>query len=297
MYRICVIVLVLSLLVGCRSKSQQNNPTFSSSASTENLTVKERKQLKRLSSLPFVLDGQTLSASHILVSYKGAKDAGEDITRSKAEAAERAKEIYQKLVAGADFDATAKEYSDCPSKSQGGDLGTFRDNNRFSAFNRTAHKLEIGSMSEPVETSRGFHIIRRNKTEQVYTRHILITHRSVKNKPKRVKRSKEAAKNLAMKLREDIKNGNAKFADIARQYSDCSSSQCGGKLKPIGKMGLLPKYEDTAFRLKYWQLSPVIETRYGFHIIQRIPESFALADKRNRENHAQGELENEHKKI
>lgn len=164
----------------------------------------------------------------------------------------------------------------CQSKSE--TPNTLTNNIMHPEFSKTASTLGLNIVSKPINPPMGFQIIKRNKTEKVYTRHILIMHTDVKNKPPWVKRSKKEAKELAQKLFLDIKEGNAKFADIVKKHSNCPSRQCGDRLKAIGQLELVPNYERTASNLKYWQLSEVIETRFGFHIIQRVPESFALAN-------------------
>jgi len=103
-----------------------------------------------------------IAASHILIGYKGAERS--EATRTKAEAKARADEVLKKATAeGADFAALAKEYSDGPSKTKGGDLGTFDRNTMAKPFTEAAFKLKVGEISGLVETKFGFHIIKRTK--------------------------------------------------------------------------------------------------------------------------------------
>jgi len=102
-----------------------------------------------------------IQASHILFAYKGAMRAAPTITRSKEEAKAAAEAALTKIKGGADFAATAKESSDCPSKNQGGDLGKFGRGMMAPPFEKTAFELKAGEMSGVIETLFGYHIIKR----------------------------------------------------------------------------------------------------------------------------------------
>lgn len=101
--------------------------------------------------------------SHILFMYKGGERAPADITRTKEEAKAAAEDIIKKLKSGEDFAKLAKEYSDCPSKSKGGDLNFFpRKGAMVQPFSDAAYGLEkVGDFTQtPVETPFGFHVIK-----------------------------------------------------------------------------------------------------------------------------------------
>jgi peptidyl-prolyl cis-trans isomerase D len=94
-------------------------------------------------------------ARHIL--FRIPADANE--TRV-AEVEQRAAEVLKRLREGADFAALAAENSDDPgSKANGGDLGFFRRGQMAEPFERAAFSLEPGTLSEPVRTVFGIHII------------------------------------------------------------------------------------------------------------------------------------------
>lgn len=82
-------------------------------------------------------------ASHILV-------------KTEAEA----KDLLDKINNGADFAELAQEYSMCPSKRDGGDLRFFGKGMMVKPFEDAAFSLEVGQVSEPVETQFGWHLIK-----------------------------------------------------------------------------------------------------------------------------------------
>lgn len=118
-------------------------------------------------------------ASHILISYAGAQQAGEEVTRTKEEAKAEAERILAEAKAeGADFAELARQYSDGPSGPNGGDLDFFGKGQMVPAFEEAAFGMEVGDISDPVETEFGYHIIKvtdkheakeTTKTEPKYT--------------------------------------------------------------------------------------------------------------------------------
>jgi peptidyl-prolyl cis-trans isomerase C len=72
-----------------------------------------------------------------------------------------ANKILQKLKGGANFSALAKEFSTCPSKSKGGDLGWFGPGQMVKEFEQAVAKLSNGRVSNPVRTQFGYHIIKK----------------------------------------------------------------------------------------------------------------------------------------
>ena len=95
-----------------------------------------------------------IRASHILCSTDGT---------SKEEALKQIEGIKAQIDDGADFAALAKEHSDCPSGSRGGDLGSFGKGQMVPSFEEAAYGLDVGGLSGPVETDFGYHLIQRTE--------------------------------------------------------------------------------------------------------------------------------------
>lgn len=73
----------------------------------------------------------------------------------------QAEELLKKLRAGAEFAKLAKEFSTCPSKEKGGDLGWFSPGMMVKPFEEAVSKLGNGSLSGVVQTQFGFHLIKK----------------------------------------------------------------------------------------------------------------------------------------
>jgi peptidyl-prolyl cis-trans isomerase C len=97
---------------------------------------------------------EQIKASHILIKVDAKAD---DAT--KAEARKKIEEVQQKLKDGGDFAALAKEYSEGPSSTKGGDLGYFRRGQMVKPFEEAALALKPNEVSEVVETRFGYHLI------------------------------------------------------------------------------------------------------------------------------------------
>lgn len=101
-------------------------------------------------------NGETVTASHILVDTKEKKEQKElDSARAKIES------IKKELDEGADFTELAKKYSDCPTGKTGGELGTFpRHGIMVEEFTKAAFATDLGKVSDPVKTEFGYHLIK-----------------------------------------------------------------------------------------------------------------------------------------
>ncbi|MEK9851431.1 MAG: peptidylprolyl isomerase [Flavobacteriaceae bacterium] len=102
----------------------------------------------------------SLRASHILIAFEGATKAPSTVTRSKAEAQREANRVLRLARRnGADFEGLAREYSDGPTKTRGGDLGFFQEGQMAEPFFDFVNKNRVGRIGL-VETEFGFHIIK-----------------------------------------------------------------------------------------------------------------------------------------
>jgi peptidyl-prolyl cis-trans isomerase C len=100
------------------------------------------------------------------------------------------------------------------------------------------------------------------KPESVHARHLLIAF--TPGDTEKVKADKKSkAEDLRKKLLAD-----ANFADLAKKNSDCPSKESGGDLGSFSRGQMVKPFEDAAFSQEKNVIGPVVETEFGFHIIQ-----------------------------
>ncbi|MCP4603930.1 MAG: hypothetical protein GY847_25980 [Proteobacteria bacterium] len=265
---------LLFALSGCSSCSEKEKPK-EEIASPQNIgmapAAKPKSDVKIPGPTPPKPNKIRLSAAHVLITHDQSRRKPPSVNRTKAEALAMAKEVYQKVKAGADFAKMAKEYSEGPTKEKGGDLGIFLAQKMVPAFSEATKALEVGEISEPIETVFGYHIIKRQKVEQIHARHILVMHKESKRKGPVVDRTKEEAEAIAQEVAKKLKKTDADFAMLAKEYSDCPTKNKGGELPKFFPGKMYPRFEKAAAAMKENEISDIVETAFGFHIIQRLP--------------------------
>jgi len=98
--------------------------------------------------------------------------------------------------------------------------------------------------------------------EQVRARHILIKVDENTDKKKALNKIREILK--------EVKKGDTSFAELAKKYSEGPTAPRGGDLGFFIRGQMVRKFEEAAFALKVGEISDVVETEYGYHIIQCI---------------------------
>ena len=102
---------------------------------------------------------EQVRASHILIK-PDTTDSEADPNQAKAEAKAKIQGLLEQIKGGADFAALAKANSDGPSAVRGGDLDFFPRGQMVPPFDKVAFELEVGKVSDIVETRFGYHIIK-----------------------------------------------------------------------------------------------------------------------------------------
>ena len=104
---------------------------------------------------------------------------------------------------------------------------------------------------------------------RVAASHILIPYKGASRAPADVSRTEEEAKAEAARILTEIQKDASKFAALAKEHSSCPSSAKGGDLGEFSRGMMAPPFEESAFGMDVGGVSGVVETTFGFHIIQR----------------------------
>ena len=139
-------------------------------------------------------------ASHILIAYNGSQGSNSQITRTKNEAKNEANRILKLARSNPDnFSSYAIDFSDGPSKSNGGDLGFFQEGNMVKPFNDFVFNNRVGRIGL-VETDFGYHVIKIVAKEDV----VLVGTLALKNIPS--ERTSDSIFNIASKFEIELSN-------------------------------------------------------------------------------------------
>lgn len=212
----------------------------------------------------------------IVVAFQGAHQAPESITRDRRHALARAGELLAQLKQGADFAELARKESDAPnSAARGGTMGTYAKADwpaLHAPLKEPLFALAVGEIAPAaIETDYGIALLRRCPVEKARSRHILVRYKGAKKADGDIKRTKDQAKAFAEACAARLAAGE-EFAAVARECSDDASKDRGGDIGLVGRGLLAPPYEAALFALAPGARSPIVETDFGFHVIERLPD-------------------------
>lgn len=183
----------------------------------------------------------------------------------------RADEVSRQLRTGGDFAKLAATYSDASDALKGGEIG-WRPADRIPpVFTEALAPLKAGQVTPVIKTAVGFYILKlsdrrsaadnkeKDVVQQTRARHILL-----KTTPTQT--ADQAKKKLA-ELKERLANG-AKFEELARLFSADSSASKGGDLGWLYPGDVVAELETVMNGLKPGEVSGVVESPFGYHIVE-----------------------------
>merc|ERR1712039_900337 len=112
-----------------------------------------------------------------------------------------------------------------------------------------------------------------SEPKKVRASHLLVKHRNSRRpaswKSDNITRSKEEAIEMLKQFKAQIDSGEVTFEALAQRESDCSSAKRGGDLGYFGPKEMQKAFEDATYALQVGELSGIVDTDSGVHIILR----------------------------
>ncbi|MDX9726795.1 MAG: peptidylprolyl isomerase [Bacteroidales bacterium] len=205
-----------------------------------------------------------INASHILIlTGQGPEREDSLVAYGKAMAAR------ERLLRGESFESVAKETSDDRSVViNKGNLGYFTVFQMISQFEDAAYALTPGTISMPVRTRYGYHIIRVNDRRPAKGK-VKVAHIMKTVPPGSDETAGEKAFGEINDIYEKLCKGES-FSTLAKEYSDDrESAQNGGEMNWFGAGEIISEFTEAAFSLNdTGSFSEPVRTPYGFHIIR-----------------------------
>jgi len=235
-----------------------------------------------------------VSVRLLVVSWAGAEGAPSGLTRTRAQAEARAGTVAQMVrEPAADVAELARELTDVPlepsergtlrlvprddatraAATQRAELVAFVGEADVDAIVREARALRVGDASEPIATARGFVLVVRapdppSRPTEIAARHLLVMYAGSQRAPARITRTRDEARTRAEEALRRARAGEDWVA-LVREYTDEEGSPEGGDLGTFGHGAMVPAFERAAFALEVGGVSEVVESPFGFHVIQR----------------------------
>jgi len=223
---------------------------------------------------------KTVHARHILI--KVDQNANPEEVES---ARQRAEDVLEMAKEGRDFAALARQYSEGPTKTKGGDLGTFRRETMVKPFADKAFSMEAAEISDPVRTRFGWHIIKVEKINPAKTR-TLDEAREEIQKTLKAERSRNLAYDEAEAVYDATFEGQ-NLANIAQERDlKILTTELFTQKSPPKEIKNAARFASAAFSLPINEISDVQEFGDGYYLMEvvdkvpsKVPELKAVEDK------------------
>ena len=218
-----------------------------------------------------------INLGHVLVLVpENASPAQVQERRARAQAA------ADKVRAGEDFAAVAREFSDAPEGQRAGGQPGLRPADRYpELFLSSTMGLPVGSIVGPVRSPAGFHVL---KVIERVTAGVPAT--VVQNRARHIllrtgaQLSESAAAERLTEYRRRMQSGQADFPTLAREHSQDGSAKDGGDLGWATPGRYVPEFEQALNALKPGEISEPVVSRFGVHLIQLLERREAKLSQR-----------------
>jgi peptidyl-prolyl cis-trans isomerase D len=223
---------------------------------------------------------KTVQARHILIKVdQNAKPEEVESARQRAE------DVLKLAREGQDFAALARQYSEGPTKTKGGDLGTFPRESMVKPFADKAFSMKPGDISDPVRTRFGWHLIKVENVNPVKTL-LLDEARADIDKTLKIERSRNLAYDEAETVYDATFEGQ-NLVDIAQERNlNLQTTEFFPQKTPPKEIKDAARFASVAFGLPVDEVSDVQEFGDGYYLIEvvekvpsKIPELKDVEDR------------------
>jgi peptidyl-prolyl cis-trans isomerase D len=223
---------------------------------------------------------KTVHARHILIKVdQNAKPEEVESARQRAE------DVLKMAKEGRDFAALARQYSEGPTKTKGGDLGTFRREAMVKPFADKAFSMAAAEISDPVRTRFGWHIIKVEKINPAKTRSLDEAREEIQ-KTLKAERSRNLAYDEAEAVYDATFEGQ-NLVNIAQERDlKILTTELFTQKSPPKEIKNAARFASAAFSLPINEISDVQEFGDGYYLMEvvdkvpsKVPELKAVEDK------------------
>lgn len=205
------------------------------------------------------------------ITWVGAEDAPDSVTRSREQAEPRARIVASLVRDGGDFSELAEEYSDRPTSPVHVSTGA---DELPPGLEEAALEVGVGNATGLFEGEQGFVIARRlpdppTGPREVSAQHVLVMHSASRRVPEGITRTREEALARAEDVRRRALEPNVDWNALVTEFTDEEGAPEGGDLGSFGRGMMVPAFERAAFALQVGEISRVVESPFGFHVIRR----------------------------
>jgi peptidyl-prolyl cis-trans isomerase SurA len=212
-------------------------------------------------------------------------------TEEVAALRKKAQDLLARVRKGASFEGVAKESSDGPEASRGGDLGVRPLNGWPDLFLKAVANVPDGQLSNIIQSPNGFHILKvvgraggepppqaqqappppsptgpdaqlpkgPMPVQQTQARHILLKSSAVM--------TDDVARQRLTDIRRRIVQDGESFGDLAKRFSNDASAPQGGDLGWLNPGETVPPFEKAMNALKIGEVSQPVQSQFGWHLI------------------------------
>ena len=204
--------------------------------------------------------------SHKFIEYikNNHVDVDVDVEKTKIKLTEVVNKLKER-----NFDDVAINYSDGPMAKKGGLIGSKIIDEIPDIFIESLKSMKIGEISQPINGSSGFHLIKLNQIEEFEMETIVVSQSKAKQillKKNQIVSEDEIKKKLNY-IRNLIIEGMS-FSEAAEKYSEDGSAASKGDLGWLSPGDTIPEFEIEMDNLELNEISQPIKTALGWHLIQ-----------------------------